>query len=357
MLLGYFWELSLCANNEKLGPFGNMTISNVAILVLGLCRFPALAQSADFGSVTGIMTDPHGARVQNIPLQIKNTATGKVYQATSFATGQYAFNQVPAGSYDVLVPAVGFTLAKFEKKGVVVARGQALQQDIKMEWGSNLGTPGDDPSLFLRTKYAKASGPAPRTPDGKPDLSGVWNGNDDPNPVEPAMLPWAEALVKERLANAFRDSPSGYCLPSGPLITGPLLFKIVQTPKLIVTLQEDALSFRQVYMDGRVHPKNMDPSWMGHSIGHWEGDILVVDTVGLNDKSWLNVYPHTEQLHLTERYKRPDYPHLQVEITIDDPGTFPKPWAIRTVWNLAPGEDIGEYFCENNKDAAHLAAK
>jgi hypothetical protein len=79
--------------------------------------------------------------------------------------------------------------------------------------------------------------------------------------------------------------------------------------------------------------------------------------MGLNDRSWLNIYPHTEQLHLTERYKRPDYAHLQVEITIDDPGAFTKPWAIRSVWNLAPGEDIGEYFCENNRDAAHLSAK
>jgi hypothetical protein len=332
-----------------------MNISRPVILIL--CTLSTFAQSVDFASVTGVVTDPHGVTVPNIPLQIKNTATGKVSRATSSAAGRFVFKQLPAGTYDVLVPAVGFTLDKFERKGVVVERGQALQQDVKMEWGPNLGTPGDDPSLFLRTKYAKASGPTPRTADGKPDLSGVWNGNDDPNPAEPSMLPWAEALVKERVANSFRDSPSGFCLPSAPLLTGPLLYKIIQTPKLIVTLMEDALSFRQVYMDGRPHPKNLDPSWMGHSIGRWEGDTLVVDTVGLNDKSWLNIYPHTEQLHLTERYKRPDYAHLQVEITIDDPGTFLKPWAIRTVWNLAPGEDIGEYFCENNKDAAHLSAK
>jgi hypothetical protein len=332
-----------------------MNISRAAILIL--CSLSALAQSADFGTVTGVVTDPHGAAVPNIPLQMKNSATGKLYQASSSAAGQYVFKQLPAGTYDVLAPAVGFTLDKFERKGVVVQPGQTLQQDIKMEWGPNLGTPGDDPSNFLRIKYAKASGPTPRTADGKPDLSGVWNGNDDPNPVEPSMLPWAEALTKERVANSFRDSPSGYCLPSAPLLTGPLLYKIIQTPKLMVTLMEDALSFRQVYMDGRAHPKNLDPSWMGHSIGHWEGDTLVVDTVGLNDKSWLNIYPHTEQLHLTEHYKRPDYSHLQVDITIDDPGTFLKPWAIRTVWNLAPGEDIGEYFCENNRDAAHLSAK
>src|SRR4029078_10079621 len=119
--------------------------------------------------------------------------------------------------------------------------------------------------------------------------------NDDPNPEEPGMLPWAGALVKERLANAFRDGPSGFCLPSGPLLTAPLLFKIIQTPTLLLTLQEDVIAVRQVFMDGRGHPKDRDPSWMGHSIGHWEMDTLVVDTVGLNDRSWVGIYPHTEK--------------------------------------------------------------
>jgi hypothetical protein len=97
---------------------------------------------------------------------------------------------------------------------------------------------------------------------------------------------------------------------------------------------------------------------MGHSIGHWEGDLLVIDTVGMNDKSWLNNYPHTEQLHLIEHYRRTDFAHLQVDITIDDPGAFTKPWTIHTVWNLAPGEEIGEYVCsENNRDVQHLSAK
>jgi Carboxypeptidase regulatory-like domain len=317
----------------------------------------ASAQTGDFGGMTGILTDPQHAPVPNIPVQMKNTKTGTVYNAAASANGGYSFKQLPAGTYDLLVPAVGFTLDKFEQKGLVVGKGQTLKQDIQMPWGANLGTPGDDPSIFIRNKYAKAPGPAPRTADGKPDLSGVWNGNDDPNPVDPPMLPWAEVIVKERLANSFRDSPSGFCEPGGPLLTGPLLYKFVQTPKLIVNLMEDAAPFRQVYMDGRAHPKNLDPTWMGHSIGHWEGDTLVVDTVGLNDKSWLNIYPHTEQLHLTERYKRPDFAHLLVEITIDDPGTFTKPWVIRNTWNLAPGEDILEYQCENNRDAVHLSAK
>ena len=336
-----------------------LRIVGIAVFFINVAWWALLAgaQSLDSGSMTGVVTDPQSGTAANIPLQMKNSKTGTVYHASTSASGLYSFKQLPAGTYDLLVPTVGFTLDKFERKGLVVEKGRTLRQDIKMEWGPNLGTPGDDPSIFLRNKYAKASGPAPRGPDGKPDLSGVWNGTDDPNPVEPSLLPWADALVKERLANAVRDSPSGFCLPGGPLLTGPLLYKFVQTPKLIVNLMEDAAPFRQIFLDGRPHPKNLDPSWMGHSIGHWEGDTLLVDTVGMNDKSWLNIYPHTEKLHIIERYKRPDYSHLQVEITIDDPGTFLKPWAIRNTWNLAPGEDIEEYICENNRDAGHLTAK
>jgi hypothetical protein len=227
-----------------------------------------------------------------------------------------------------------------------------------MPWGPNLGTPGDDPSLFLRNKYAGQSGRVSRTADGQPDLSGLWNSNDDPNPEEPSMLPWAAALSKKWVEDKLRDTPSGFCLPGGPLITGPLLFKIVQTPTLFLTLWEDVAPVRQVFLDGRGHPKDLNPTWMGHSIGHWEGDTLVIDTVGMNDKSWLNIYPHTEQLHLVEHYRRPDFAHLQVDITIEDPGAFTKPWTIHSVWNLAPGEEIGEYICsENNRDAQHLSVK
>ena len=158
----------------------------------------ASAQSADFGSMTGTVTDPQRAPAPNIPLQMKNTKTEVIYRASSSAAGLYSFEQVPAGTYDLLVPAVGFTLDKFESKGLVVQKGQTLRLDVKMEWPiPNLGTPGDDPSLFMRNKYSKASGPAPRTPEGKPDLSGVWIGNDDPNPAEPSMLPWAEKVAKE----------------------------------------------------------------------------------------------------------------------------------------------------------------
>jgi len=318
----------------------------------------AFAQTNRFGAISGVITDPDGNAVRNIPVQAKNSQTGAAQNTSTSASGAYTFARLMPGTYELLVAAVGFTLDKFEQKELAVRAGQTLRADIRMPWGPNLGTPGDDPSLFLRNKYAGRSGRVVRTADGKPDLSGVWNSNDDPNPVEPPMLAWAAALSKKWLENKLRDSPSGFCLPGGPLITGPLLYRIVQTPKLFLTLTEDVAPVRQVFLDGRSHPKDLNPTWMGHSIGHWEGDTLVIDTVGMNDKSWLNIYPHTEQLHLIEHYRRTDFAHLQVDITIEDPGAFTKPWTIRSVWNLAPGEEIGEYICsENNRDAQHLSVK
>jgi hypothetical protein len=330
------------------------------VMALGVSTLTAcaLAQSNRFGTISGVVTDPDGSAVSNIPIQAKNSQTGTTQSMSTSASGAYTFAQLVPGTYQLLVPAVGFTFDKFEQKDLAVQAGQTLRADIKMPWGPNLGTPGDDPSLFLRNKYASQSGPTPRTGDGKPDLSGVWNSNDDPNPEEPSMLPWAAALSKQWMENNLRDSPSGFCLPGGPLITGPLLYRIVQTPTLFLTLWEDVAPVRQVFLDGRDHPKDLNPTWMGHSIGHWEGDMLVIDTVGMNDKSWLNIYPHTEQLHLIEHYRRTDFAHLQVDITIEDPGTFKKPWTIHSVWNLAPGEEIAEYICgENNRDAPHLSAK
>lgn len=107
--------------------------------------------------------------------------------------------------------------------------------------------------------------------------------------------------------------------------------------------------FRQVFLDGREHPKDPDPTWQGHSIGKWEGDTLVIDTVGSNDKNWLpNALPHTEKLHTIERYRRRDFAHLTVDVTIDDPDTLTKPWQLHTTWTLAPGEEMIEGVCENN---------
>jgi hypothetical protein len=179
----------------------------------------------------------------------------------------------------------------------------------------DLGAPG---GIILRPSEQRPeasrptlSGPTPRTADGKPDLSGVWaaagytaNIAKDMKPGELPMTPWAEALYKERQATNGKDDPEARCLPTGVPRRDPYPFKIVQTPSLVVIMFEGNVhSYRQIFLDGRGHPKNLDKNWWGDSIGHWEGDALVVDTVGLNDRTWLDLagHPHSDQLHVTER--------------------------------------------------------
>jgi len=204
------------------------------------------------------------------------------------------------------------------------------------------------------------AGPTPSTADGKPDFSGVWL---QPRTVErgmPEMLPSASSLFKHRLETNLKDLPSAQCLPTGVFLLTPVLNKIVQTERVLVVLQEVTAGFRQVFLDGRGHPRDPNPTWLGHSIGRREGDTLVVDSVGFNDKTWLSSegYPHTEMMHVIERYRRPDLGHLETEITIEDRDTFAKPWTIKKVSALAPNEEITELVCaENNRDIEHLVGK
>jgi hypothetical protein len=203
-------------------------------------------------------------------------------------------------------------------------------------------------------------GPTPRTADGKPDFSGVWL---QPRTVErgmPEMLPSAASLFKHRLETNLKDMPSAQCLPMGVFLLTPVLNKIVQTERLLVVLQEVTAGFRQVFLDGRDHPKDLEPTWQGHSIGRWRGDTLVVETVGYNDRGWLDGAGHsrTEKLRVIEEFRRPDFGHLEIQTTIDDSGAYVKPWTIKWAADLAPNEEIQEFLCnENNQDLAHLTGK
>jgi hypothetical protein len=319
-----------------------------------ICFF-AVRVLAQPGILSGTVTDPDGQGVPTAPVQAKNVATGMVYKTVAVAKGSYTLSKLPAGTYDITVPPIGFTFPKYEQKGVAIQAKQAVHLDIRLVWGGNLGTPGDDFSLVLHQQIkSSSSGLAPRGRDGKLDLSGVWTGNA-PDVDVPDLLPWAEEITKQRRARG-AGNPSESCLPGDNLLVSPFIYKIIQTPAVIAILWEGNVpGFVQVFLDGRAHPKNLDPSWMGHSVGHWEKDTLVVDTALFNDRSWLRVFPHTEMLHVTQRIRRPDLGHLEKEVTIEDPGAFRKPWKIRDVWDLAPGEEIAEYICnENEKDVRHL---
>jgi hypothetical protein len=227
------------------------------------------------------------------------------------------------------------------------------------------------------------SAPVPKTADGKPDLSGIWMNVPPPAPASGAvraapgalsppfmnienfvvpgsaiaMLPEAERVYRERRRVESAGRPSERCLPHGipdaMLIPGQP-FKIVQTPRLTLILYEEFLNFRQVFTDGRPHPTDPNPAWLGYSTGKWDGDTFVVETTGFNDQTWLddNGHPHTSALRTTERFRRLDVGRMELRITVDDAKAYAKPWTVQLNLRLAPDTDLIEDVCDNEKDAA-----
>jgi hypothetical protein len=235
--------------------------------------------------------------------------------------------------------------------------------------GQGRGNPplGEIGAIGGGTKRAPApTGPVPRLPDGSVDLSGLWVGGGPvqdiekeggltPGTLESLMTPEAKRIFASRKPE---DNPHFACMPMGIPRATPYPFRMLQTPTHkkathIFILQEGNIhSYRQVFMDGRQHPKELDPSWWGHSIGRWDGDTLVIDTVGFNDKSWWDNrgFPHTEKLHLVERWTRIDEGHLNLEVDVDDPGAYTKPWTVKFQARLTglPGDELLEYICQEN---------
>lgn len=270
-----------------------------ALVVFVITAFAA--GRAAGGSLSGTIVGPDGAAVPHAPVQAKESRSGYVARVFSSATGRYSFGDLPGGRYELSIVTPCCTFMPFSKREIEVGAVEARRLDVTLEEGTTLGTFGDDPAAnatFLRERADVEKGPAPRTADGKPDLSGLWLINEDPYPEEPEGLPWANALMKERLANSGKDdAPHTRCLPEGlpvPGATSPFMGKFVQTASLLVVLFEDAPGFRQIFLDGRPHPADDNPTWLGHSVGRWEGDTLVVDATGFNDRGWLELFPRTE---------------------------------------------------------------
>ncbi len=218
---------------------------------------------------------------------------------------------------------------------------------------------------------ARPAGPAPRGPNGRVMLSaplgqtGLWIGgitnltNADNTPIKVPFQPWAQAVAQDRRQNAFE--PHTRCKPSG----GPRQFltpygvEFVELPELQRIFIFDVggpHTFRIIYMDGREHPKNLEPSYYGHNVGRWEGDTLVVDSVGYNEKFWFDrgTHPHTEQLHMIERFTRVDFDNIRYEVTIDDPGAYTGPWSGQFNLRNTPGDELFEYICQENNFAPQL---
>lgn len=193
----------------------------------------------------------------------------------------------------------------------------------------------------------------PRGPGGKPDLTGVWDGPVPEAVLDPANeQPWVNELVRQRQREYHKGRPFYQCLPSGPeadRFSG--WRRMLQTPTALVILNED-LSYRMIFMDGRELEANPAPSWMGYSVGHWEGDALIVDSNGYNDKTWLSRYgqAHTQDLRVREVYRRTDFGHLQVEVTFTDPNAYVKPWGFTSDLDLQADTEMLESICERSSE-------
>jgi hypothetical protein len=222
--------------------------------------------------------------------------------------------------------------------------------------------------------------PTPRLPDGRPDLGngkGAWNprvmanlsGLGDPNRsqverrVDVPFHPWAKAVFEERQANLQKHDPESRCLPPGipRMMATPFPFQIFQlSDRVLFVFEGGAHVWRAIYTDGRSHPKDPNPSFLGDSVGHWEGDTLVVDVIGFNEATWLDQagHPHTDALHVIERFTRTNEATLHYEVTIDDPKAYTKPWTNGYTIPWAPGAELYEYICqENNLDLTHMVGK
>ncbi len=211
------------------------------------------------------------------------------------------------------------------------------------------------------------SAPAPRTKEGKPDFSGMWEQLDARGAayylkgIDIPWQPWAKALFDQNTATNLIDNPESRCLPRGvPKEDAFDLHKIVQTPDLLVILYEYQSTYRQIFLDGRALPKDPNPSWAGYSSGHWEGDTLVVESSGFNGKAWLSGFgnPTTDAMHLTERMRRRDFGHMDIQLTIDDPKAYTRPWTAELHPQLIPDTELIEFVCEENeRDLRHLLPK
>jgi len=221
--------------------------------------------------------------------------------------------------------------------------------------------------------------PAPRTADGKPDFNGLWRGaptggRGNPAPVAPPgtppiaqfanigrgypgglpIQPWAADLLAKRLADNSKDNPEAFCLPMGLMQFHTQGFprKFIQTPKLLVILYEASSGIRQIFTDGRKLPDNDPQPWFyGYSVGHWEGDTLVVESNGFRDDTWLDINgtPMTDKAKMTERFRRVSYGRMEIDITVDDPKAYTKPWTVRHNQVLMPDQELIEFICEENQ--------
>src|SRR5215467_5848152 len=236
--------------------------------------------------------------------------------------------------------------------GSLVAMVLMLAAHAQVRLDSNLPRTSDGKPIL--------TAPAPKTSDGKPDLSGIWRVVSDKylknlaaDNIQVPFTPAAAVLYKERQNNAGKGRPSDRCLPRGvpaALLVRDHPWKIVQAPGEILILYDESLHHRQMFLDGRGFPEDTTPTWFGYSIAKWEGDSLVAETIGFNEETWIDDggHPHSNEMHVIERFRRRSVGSLEVEITINDHKTYTKPWTATVSFELLPDTDLGEHVCGIN---------
>jgi len=335
----------------------------IAIATMVALAGPAGAQRGT-GSITGKLIDPNGNLITllDADISMKNTQTGAVSKAEVLPDGRYLVADLAPGVYDLHLPIACCMYRTYEQKTVTITAGKPTELDLNIDWAGNLGTIGDDPGqlgMDMRLRAGNIEGPPPRMPDGKVDFNGVWYNVPDPPGVrpQPPMKPWAKEM-QAQLQKLNSQGPAAYCLPQNAIPTSILFpYKVVQTQDVMVHLTEFTTpGYRQVFLDGRPHPPagEWNPAWHGHSVGHYEGDTLVIDTVGFNE-----ITPgfgvHSEKLHIIERWKRPVKGRLEVEVIATDPEAWEGEYRHSFVAGLIPDEEILEFVCpENNVDPLHF---
>jgi hypothetical protein len=267
------------------------------------------------------------------------------------------FGRVPPSGRRTLTPSVTTTYT-------LSVTGAGNSADKRTVTVVVAGTTAGASPANVAPPTSSANRSVPRTADGRPDFSGVYGYGAAPGgrggapaapagglPTTPTLKPGAE---KYRIVRAADDTGQySSCMPPGvpQSFFVPYYIQIVQAPKHVVISHEYLNLFRIIPTDGRSHPPDPDPSWMGNPVAHWDGDTLVVDSIGFNDKTEITGYRHTEKLHVVERISRPEFGTLQYEATIEDPNVFAGPWVIRRTFPLLPEyESINEFVCENNRD-------
>ena len=313
------------------------------------------------GAIEGSLIDPNGANITglNQDVLLINTDTGQEYRGQTTLQGNYQINGLPAGSYDLSFLFRTAMYQSYTEEGISITDGQTLQHDLNIEWSINLGTIGDDPGMLaadMMRRTGELNGPAPRLFNGQVNFSGHWVVRQTPDVpvIRPPYQPWAAEMDEELRALNFQNA-GAYCLPqSAVLSTMGYPWQIVQTPNIIIQIMEFVTpGWRQIFLDGREPPEFWNPSWQGRSVGHWEGDTLVVVTDGFNEYT-PGFGIHTANMVVTERYTRPELGTMRVEITVDDPEALTDSYTNIREFGLVLGEEILEFICaEGNTDPSH----